>query len=343
MRDKLFRKIMLVLFFVVVFIGSNTNSFCAQDPASFYKGKVLSFIVGYSPGGGYDTWSRLLASAMEKHLKATVVVRNMPGAGALIGLNYMSTTAKRNGTIVMIAPTASTQLSQLLESPGVQYDCRKFNWLIRLTWEPQVMMVAKKSSFKSIEDFKKVKKLISPGPEPTSRAALATVFAAEALGLDNLKMVFGYPGSAEQILAVMRGQAHFYSPSVGTSLRHMDELRPIMIIANSRNPKLPDVPAVTEYELRKEGKKLLDKILPLYEVGRSVITTPDVPPERVKFLREIFMKCVNDKEFLAKGKRVKLDPNVLPGEKVEEMVMEMMKTPASELKQIKYVVYEKYQ
>ena len=107
MRDKLFRKIIFILFFVVVFIGSNNKSFSAENPSSFYKGKVISFIVGYSPGGGYDTWTRLLSATMEKYLNATVVVRNMPGAGALIGLNYMSKTAKRNGTVLMISPTAS--------------------------------------------------------------------------------------------------------------------------------------------------------------------------------------------------------------------------------------------
>ena len=123
MRDKLFRKTMFILFFVVIFIGSRNNSFCAENPSSFYKGKVINFIVGYSPGGGYDTWTRLLSSTMEKYLNSTVVVRNMPGAGALIALNYMAVTAKRNGTVLMISPTASAQLAQLLDSPGVKYDC----------------------------------------------------------------------------------------------------------------------------------------------------------------------------------------------------------------------------
>ena len=343
MRDKLFMKIMCISFLAVVFAGSNSNLFGAESHSAFYKGKVIHFVVGFSPGGGYDTWTRLLASAMEKQLDATVVVKNMPGAGGLIGLNYMSNRAKRDGTAMMISPLGGAQLSQLLDSPGVKYDCRKFNWLIRLTWEPQVVMVSKKSSFKSIEDLKKEDKLIATGPEPTSRAPLATVFAAEAIGLDNLKVVFGYPGSAEQIVAIMRGQAHFYSPSVGTSLRHMDELRPILVIANERVSALPNVPAVTEYQLRPEGKKLFDRIMPLWEVGRSVITTPDVPTDRVKFLRETLVKCIDDKEFLKKAQRLKLSPNVLTGDKVEKMVMDMMTMPADELKKVKHVVYEKYQ
>jgi tripartite-type tricarboxylate transporter receptor subunit TctC len=343
MREKLFVKIMCISFLVVIFIGSNSNSFGAENHAAFYKGKVIHFIVGFSPGGGYDTWSRLLASALEKQLNATVVVRNMPGAGGLIGLNYMSNRAKRDGTALMISPLGGAQLSQLLGSPGVKYDCRKFNWLIRLTWQPQVVMVSKKSSFQSVEDLKKENKVIATGPEPTSRAPLATVFAAEAIGLDNLKVVFGYPGSSEQIVAIMRGQAHFYSPSVGTSLRHLDELRPILVIANDRVSELPDVPAVGEYQLRPEGKKLFDKIMPLWEVGRSVITTPDVPSDRVKFLRETLLKCMQDEQLLAKTKRLNYSPKVLPGETVQSMVMDLMTMPADELKKIKYVVYEKYQ
>ena len=330
-----------IISFILIFCIS--GSLYAADPADFYKGKILNFIVGYSPGGGYDTWSRFLAPALEKELKCKVVVRNMPGAAGLVALNYMTLTAKKNGTFIMISPVAGAQLSQMLGSEGVKYDCRKFNWLIRLDYEPQVIMVAKNSPFKTVEDLRKIDKLIATGPEPTARAALSTILAGNALGLDNLKMVYGYPGSAEQVVAIMRGQSHLYSPSVGTALRNMDELNPIMIVSKKRDPLLPDTPSVYESKLTPDGKKMMDKLLPLYEVGRSIITTPGVPPERVDLLRKVLLKCMQDKDILEKGKKLQLFADIMPGEEVEKLVNDMMDLSADELTKIKYVVFEKFQ
>ncbi|MEW6672674.1 MAG: tripartite tricarboxylate transporter substrate-binding protein [Thermodesulfobacteriota bacterium] len=343
MITRLKKNFVSICFFVFILSLGVGSPLFAEDAASFYKGKILNFIVGYSPGGGYDTWSRFLAPVLEKELKCRVIVRNMPGAAGLVALNYMTLSAKKDGTFLMISPVAGAQLSQMLESEGVKYDCRKFNWLIRLDYEPQVIMVAKNSPFKTVDDLRKINKLIATGPEPTARAALSTILAGNALGLDNLKMVYGYPGSAEQIVAIMRGQSHLYSPSVGTALRNMDELNPILIVSKKRDPLLPDTPSVYESKLTPDGKKMMDKLLPLYEVGRSIITTPGVPPERVALLRKVLLKSMQDKELLEKGKKLQLFADILPGDEVEKLVNDMMDLSPEELKNIKYVVFEKFQ
>ena len=204
------------------------------------------------------------------------------------------------------------------------------------------MMVKKDSHFRSMDDLCKAKKLIHPSPEPTGQSSIAAVFAAEALGLDNLKVVYGYPGSAASVLAVIRGQADFYTPSLGTALRHLEELRPVLVLARKRLPELPDVPAIYEMPLRDEGKGMLEMVLNIWEIGRSVITTPGVPPERVRFLRGLFMKCVKDQEFAEKSKRLKRSLKILSGEEVEALLKKIMSFPAEDLPRFKHIIYEKY-
>jgi tripartite-type tricarboxylate transporter receptor subunit TctC len=210
----------------------------------------VSFVVGFSPGGGVDVSSRLMANTMAKYGNCSVVVRNMPGAGGILGLNHVYT-ADPDGLTVMIAPLGLTEVAQLLKSPGVKYDCRRFNWLGRFNTEPQVLVTGNNSPYKSLDDVRKAKTVFSTGAEPTARASLAILITAEALGMDNLKVIYGYPGSAEQILALIRGEADLYSPSLGTYLRQKKELRPLLVIERKRVADIPDVPALGELSIKQ--------------------------------------------------------------------------------------------
>lgn len=340
-NKKVFRGTYIALVMAVVFFVGASAKPAQASAAAFYKGKVVNFMVGFSAGGGYDTYSRLLASALEKHTQCTVVVRNMPGAGGFVALNHMYTSAKRDGRALLIAPLGS-RLAQVLKSAGVKYDCRGFKWLIRLTWEPQVMSVAAKSPYKSADDLRKAKRLIAAETVVSGTSHVATVVAAEALGLDQLKSVFGYPGSTECILAVIRGECDVYFPSVGTFLRHSEELRPLAVVARKRVEELPDAPAISEFALKKGGERALEIFLNLWQVGRSVLTTPDVPPERVKFLREVLWKSLQDQEFRKKAKRLKRSLKPLPGAEVEVLIKKVMNLAPDDVAMLKHIVFEKY-
>jgi tripartite-type tricarboxylate transporter receptor subunit TctC len=322
-------------------LGHLPSSLHAQDAASFYKGKVVSFVVGFSPGGGVDVSSRLMANTMGKYGNCSVVVRNMPGAGGILGLNHVYT-ADPDGLTVMIAPLGLTEVAQLLKSPGVKYDCRRFNWLGRFNTEPQVLVTGINSPYKSLDDVRKAKTVFSTGAEPTARASLAILIAAEALGLDNLKVIYGYPGSAEQILALIRGEADLYSPSLGTYLRQKKELRPLLVIERKRVADIPDVPALGELSIKKESKDLVEAFLNIWDIGLSVITTPGVPPERVRFLREILAKSLQDKELLAKAAKLDISLNPLPGDQVEKLVKNALGLSPEDLKKLDSIISVKY-
>jgi len=322
------------------------TAFCeaplAQDAASFYKGKALKFVVGYTPGGGYDVMSRVLGRTIEKYAHCTVVVLNKPGAGGLVGLNYMYNSADKEGLSIMIAPLARTQLSQLLKLPGVQYDCQKFNWFMRLSNDPQTIAVSRNSNYKTLSDLKKPKKIVGPCTSPGGSSSLSIAIAAEALGLDNFKMVCGYPGSSEEIVALMSGQADMYCPTVSTYLRHSKELRALAAIDRQRDPLLPDVPAIYEAGIADENKKILEIYLNIWEIGRALITSPGVPPERVKFLNELFVKCVQDEEFIKTCKKMDISIAPLNSEKVNSLLKSIMSLSQESIDKLKNVAYDKY-
>jgi len=322
-------------------LGFLPVSLHAQSAASFYKGKVVNFVVGFSAGGGVDVSSRLLANPMGKLANCTFVVRNMPGAGGILGLNHVYT-ADPDGLTVMIAPLGLTEVAQLLKSPGMKYDCRRFNWLGRFNTEPQVLITGINSPFKSLDDLRKAKTVFSTGAEPTARASLAILITAEALGLDNMKVIYGYPGSAEQILALIRGEADLYSPSLGTYLRQKKELRPLLVIDRKRVSDIPDVPALGELSIKKESKDLVEAFLSIWEIGLSVITSPGVPAERVKFLREIFAKSMQDKELIARADKLDVSLNPLPGDQVEKLVKNAMGLSQEDLKKLDNIISVKY-
>ena len=340
-QDLSWQIVILMVLSVVFLLGYSPSSLHAQNAASFYKGKVVNFVVGFSPGGGVDVSSRLLANPMGKLANCTFVVRNMPGAGGILGLNHVYT-ADPDGLTVMIAPLGLTEVAQLLKSPGMKYDCRRFNWLGRFNTEPQVPITGINSPFKSLDDLRKAKTVFSTGAEPTARASLAILITAEALGLDNVKVIYGYPGSAEQILALIRGEADLYSPSLGTYLRQKKELRPLLVIDRKRVSDIPDVPALGEMSIKKESKDLVEAFLSIWEIGLSVITSPGVPAERVTFLREIFAKSMQDKELIARADKLDISLNPLPGEQVEKLVKSAMGLSQEDLKKLDNIISVKY-
>ena len=126
----------------------------AQSVADFYKGKTITWICPFSPGGGYDTWARAMAPAVQRLTGATVVVKNMPGGSSLVGSNYMYTKAKPDGLTIAITQSFTMVIDYLFENPAVKYDFKKFTWLGRLSTDDYVFSVGKNSRFKTLKDIK---------------------------------------------------------------------------------------------------------------------------------------------------------------------------------------------
>jgi len=344
MTRNTFKRFCIILAAVLTlsFIGVNRGA--ADDMAAFYKGKTIRFIIGWSPGGGYDSYARLLTAQLEKRLKCTAIVQNMPGAGGLVAMNYMYNTAKKDGLFLSITPVG-LPLTQVIATRGVQFDCAKFNWLASLIRDTHVIGVKTQSPYKSLKDLLTVKSLRAGTTDVTSPLGQPIVMAAEALGMDNMKIVSGYAGTSECILAVQRGEVDFTAGSLHHFLQENAPLRPLAAISEKRSPELPDVPALTalaEFGIKKDAEKMLETLFAARGAGRGIITAPGVPKEKVDFLRKILMDCLEDKDLLEKAKRVQLDIDPLSGKEAQAIAEKAMRLTPDEIKQLKHLLLEKY-
>jgi len=342
MKNKEFKKISgaLIIVLAVFLLGIHVTA-ASEDLAAFYKGKAMRFIVGWSPGGGYDAYARLLTAQLEKRLNCTAIVQNMPGAGGLVAMNYMYNTAKNDGLFISITPTG-LPLTQAIGTSGVKFDCTRFNWMVSIVRDTHVIGVAPDSPYNSLKDLQALKSLKGGTTDVTSPLGQPLVMAAEALGMDHMKIVSGYPGTSECFLAVQRGEVDFTAGSIHHFLKKKAPLRPLATISEKRNSKLPDVPALTEFEIKKGAERMLEILFAARGSGRGIITAPGVPKEKVGFLRKILLDCLEDRELLEKAKKVNLDIDPLSGEEAQEIAEKAMRLTPDEVKQLKHLLLEKY-
>jgi len=342
MKSEKFKKMICILVVMLALGLMGTQAaIAADDMAAFYKGKTMRFIIGWSPGGGYDAYARLLAPQLEKRLKCTAIVQNMPGAGGLVAMNYMYNTAKKDGLFLSITPTG-LPLTQAMGTRGVQFDCAKFNWLVSFVRDTHVIGVAPDSPYKSLKELQTAKPLRGGTTDVTSALGQPLIMAAEALGMDHMKIVSGYPGTSECFLAVQRGEVDFTAGSVHHFLKKSAPLRPLAAVSEKRSPALPDVPALTEFGIEKGAERMLEILFAARGAGRGIITAPGVPKEKVDFLRKILMDCLEDKELLAKAKKVELDIDPLSGKEAQETAEKAMRLTPDEVKKLKHILLEKY-
>ncbi len=268
--------------------------------ADFFKGKNVDFVVPYATGGGYDTWVRLLAPIMKKYTGANWIVKNVPGAGSLVGTNQIYT-ADPNGLTVGIINGVGVTQAQLTDTSGVQYDLAKFSYLGRITTDQRLLTVSSKSKYKTIEDLRKATDKIKFGaPGPGSSNFVESVLIATALGI-KIDMITGYDVSDEVDLAVVRGELDVAAGSYSSKLPMMKsgDLVAVLQYGKEKIADLPNVPMLTALpNVNDEGKGLIAITLALGEIGRPVVGPPGIPASRLKFLEMALKKSLEDRELL---------------------------------------------
>jgi len=328
-------------------VCGNFKSASASGAADFYKGKVLEFVVPYSPGGGTDTYARLIGPYLERHTGATVVIKNMPGAASIYGTNAVYT-AKPNGLKIQITDTGGIVLAQLFKQKGVRYNINKFVWLGRIDGSKRVILVAKNSPYHTLKDLEGVKQIKFSSSGVTSGPGLTFSLLAHALGWPpgKLAQVSGYGGGRELMMAVMQGEtdATSLSHSTAASFAKQGLVRALVTVDRERSKYLPDVPTPYEQvEVPKDRDWPLAVYLSLEGFRRGLITTPGVPQDRVDFLRHAVEKTLNDKELLAKASKVKRDIHPLSGKEMEKGIKESVGVLTEEqMNEFRYICFEKY-
>ncbi len=309
----------------------------AQSVEQFYKGKNINLAIGYATGGGYDFFGRLTARHMGRHIPGnpTIIPQNMPGAGSLKAANYMYSVAPKDGTALGII-TQSVAIEEALGTPGVQYKSAEFNWIGRVTSNVEISLMWHTSKVKSVEDAKKIEVPVA-GTGPGSPAEVFPKILNAVVGT-KFKVITGYPGSNDGMLAMERGEVDGALTSWNTTKTSkknwLDEKKIAIIVqfAAERHAEIPNVPTAVELGTTKEQKQVLELFVSGATVGRSIMSTPGVPADRLKALRAAFEAMTKDKVFLDEVEKTKAEFDPMTGDKLQEVVVNMAKIPPDVLK-----------
>ena len=339
-------------FIIVMMLLGSAKVGAEQEP--LYQGKTIKIIVGFTSGGFYDRWSRLLARFVPKYLPGNpeMVVQNMPGAGGLIAANHIYSVAKPDGqTVAMLS--YGLYLDQLVGRKEVQYDVRKFHWIGSPEKSEVLMYMRSDTPYKTIEDIRKA----STPPKCGSTGTAGTDFILARLLEETLdakiETVLGYPGGSEIDLAVEKGEvqcrgltaAPFFGREPFISWRKRNFVNVLLYGGQRRDPRIPETPTIYEIFDREntpaESRRVADVILRGGDFGRPWVMPPQTPPEIVKTMRDAYTKAMADPALLEEARKGKLEVEFVPGEELQKLAETMLSHPPSVVTRVKKLLGKK--
>ena len=306
----------------------------AQSPADFYKGKTLEFYIGYSVGGGYDLYARTIARHLGKHIPGnpTIVPKNMEGAGSLRLANWMFRVAPKDGSVIATIGRG-TGFDPILGQKGAQFDGTKFTWIGSANNEVSVCVAWNATSgITKFDDLLTKEMTVCV----TSMSADTDQFPRILNGVlgTKMKIVSGYPGGNDVVLAMERGEVQgrcgwSWSSVISTHKVWLDEKKVTVLaqLALQKHPDLPNVPLITDLAKTDEQKQILRLIFARQVMGRPYLAPPGIPADRAAVLRKAFMETVQDKDFLADAEKAQLEITPVSGEELQKLVTEVYATP----------------
>jgi tripartite-type tricarboxylate transporter receptor subunit TctC len=310
----------------------------AEDPAAFYAGKSVELDIGYSVGGGYDLYARLLARHLGKHIPGSpaIVPKNMEGAGSLRLANFLYTAAPRDGTV--FGTTArGIAFDPLLNQNGAPYDATKFSWIGSANNEVSVCVALKTAGVTKFDEL--YTRPLTIGSTGTADDTYQFPAVVNAVLGTKFKIITGYPGGNDVSLAIERGEVDgrcgWSWSSVMTTRPAWIATKKIVVLVQmslAKHPDLPDVPLIMDLAKTDEQRQIFRLIFSRQVMGRPFLAPPGIPADRLAALRRAFDDTMADKDFLADADQNKFEINPVSGEQIEALVKEGYQTPPDVVK-----------
>jgi tripartite-type tricarboxylate transporter receptor subunit TctC len=308
---------------------------CAQAQTSvedFYKGKTIDLIIGYSPGGSYDLYARLVARFLGDYIpgKPRVVARNMPGAGSRAAASWIYNVGPKDGTVIGTGDQ-SLAVEQAMGDKGITIDVSKFQYIGNPAVDNNTTTAWHTSGIKTIDDAK-----TRDVPTGATGGSTSSQYpkAMNALLGTRFKIITGYPGGNEINLAMEKGEVAVRGSNAWGAWKatRADWLRDKKInilvqIGLQKAPDLPDVPLMMDLATNDADRAVMKLLSASVEIGRPLFVAPGVPAERVKALRHAFNTMVKDPVFIETAKREGFDINPSTGEQMQKVVLDIIGTP----------------
>jgi len=298
----------------------------AQSVADFYKGKNITVLIGYAPGGTYDATARLLSRHMPKHIPGnpTMIPSNLVGAGSIKAILNLYAVSPKDGTYLgMVA--RSYAIEPVFNPEAAKYDPTKFNPIGSSSSEVSIAASWHTAPFKTFDDlFQREITVGSTGmTDDTGRFPLLTRNLTGA----KIKIVQGYPGGNDVTLAMEReevqGRFGWSWGSVKSRARNWLDEKKINVLfqmALNKAPDLPNVPWIMDYVKNEQDRQALELLFAPQVTAWPLIAPPDVPADRLKALRAAFDATMTDKDFLVEADKLKLDVEPISGEEMAKLV-----------------------
>lgn len=331
---------------LVLFSGPSLSASQSKDP---YEGQTVRIIVGYSPGGGFDTFARLLARHFGRNIpgQPSVIVQNMPGAGSMMAANWVY--AKQPGDGRTIVTFHAALITQSLIDPSAKFDPLKYIWLGEpsLGGLPQVLWVRSDLPIRSLDDLMKRKDPIVLGATGvgTSPALVSEILSRAGVPV---KSVHGYKGSADVMAALERKELDGRITSQDTMetiyRRFVDEKLVHPILSFGSDPRVKPVTGVAtlkDLKLTADQRRLADFLVDSFSMLRVFAMPPGTPPGRVEVLRGAFMRTLKDPQLIHDAERQGVNVSPLSGEEVEQTVKKLAQTPREILEEYKKLIGKK--
>lgn len=301
----------------------------AQDAASFYAGKTVTIYVGFGPGGGYDLYARLAAEFLGRHIPGNpnVIVENMPGAGGRLAAQYLYAVAPKDGTALNVVVQSVAMDSAIGAIPG-DVDASQFNAVGRLTSNYELGITWHKTEVRTFEETR-----TTPVAFASTGAGSASAFVPIMLNDLNgtqYKVIQGYEGVAAARLALENGEVDAMMAGLAGLQSSNPEwfteklVNVIWQLSTAPHPDFPDVPAIGQLGNTEDEKAMFRLVAGAADIGRSLITTPDVPQERLDVLRAAFEAMAADPEFGAAAAQRKLDLDIMSGVELQTIIENQM-------------------
>lgn len=340
------KKFLSLMAIIVLFSFIPEITFSA---APFYEGKTIHIIVGYSAGGGYDTYARVFSRHMGKHIPGNpaIIVENMTGAGSLISANHLYKVAKPDGLTIGHF-NGGLFFNQVLEQPGIEFDAKKFEFIGAAVKEEVAYAFTKASGITSIEKWMASKTPVKMGGVAPGAFAPDNVIriVKAALGLP-IQLISGYKGTADIRLACEGGELAGTSwgwDSMRATWRKSLETGDVVVVLQGVPkpfPDLPKVPLAINLAKTDEARQLIEVGIHSPSIfARPFVLPPGTPKDREQILSKAFQDTMKDKEFLAETEKAKLDLNVVTGEELKKAVAGIFKLDSTMSAKLKDILFK---
>lgn len=320
---------------------------------NFYSGKTVRIVVGFTPGGFYDRWARLLSRYMPKYIPGNpnFVVQNMPGASSVIAANYVYNIAKGDGLTILV-PINSLYLDQISGRPEIRFDVRKFEFIGTQEKAPTMLYFRADTPFKTLADIIQAKEPPKCGSTGTASTGYLLAKLMDEAFKAKLHTVTGYQGGSEVDIGVERGEIvcrgmdiapHFGREPFDTWHKNGFD-RHILQSGPKRDPRMGDVPTLFQLMDQHKSPDVMRRVsrvvLASGEFGRPMVAGPGTPPARLKILRDAYAGAMRDPGLIEEARKGNMDMEHTPGEELQKLLSEIMGQPRDVLDRVKKILTE---